>query len=69
MAPSSVQIRPRALTVDDADALAALSLRLGGSETAAQWIAFFARPNAIAVGAVADGRIVGYAAGEVRTGF
>lgn len=69
MSPANTQIRPRPLTADDADALAALSGKLGGSETAAQWVAFFGRPHAIAVGAAVDGRIVGYAAGEVRTGF
>lgn len=69
MAPSNTQLRPRSLTVDDAAALAALSGKLGGTETVAQWVAFFGRPNAIAVGSVADGRILGYAAGEVRTGF
>lgn len=69
MSPANTQIRPRPLTVDDAGALAALSGKLGGSETAAQWVSFFGRPQAIAVGAVVDGRIVGYAAGEVRSGF
>ncbi len=43
--------------------------RLGGSETPSQWKAFFSRPEPIAVGALAEGRIVGYAAGEVRIGF
>lgn len=62
-------VRSRDLTTDDAAALAALSGRLGGSETEAQWSAFLRRPSAIALGAVADGRIVGYAAGEVRGGF
>ncbi|MDE3111981.1 MAG: GNAT family N-acetyltransferase [Chloroflexota bacterium] len=69
MAASGTQLRPRSLTVADAEALAALSLKLGGSETVAQWVAFFGRPHAIAVGSIADGHIVGYAAGEVRTGF
>jgi GNAT superfamily N-acetyltransferase len=69
MSPSSTQTKPRPLTVDDAEALAALSGKLGGSETADQWVAFFARPHAIGVGATFDGKIVGYAAGEVRTGF
>lgn len=59
----------RDLGPDDADALAALSLSLGGHESAAQWTSFLARPAAIAVGAVEDGRIVGYAAGEVRIAF
>lgn len=69
MVPAATQSRTRALTVADADALADLSLRLGGSETAAQWRAFFSRPEPIAIGALSGGRIVGYAAGEVRIGF
>ncbi|MBU6423991.1 MAG: GNAT family N-acetyltransferase [Chloroflexi bacterium] len=69
MAASGTQLRPRSLTVADAEALAALSQKLGGSETVPQWVAFFGRPNAIAVGTIADGQVVGYAAGEVRTGF
>ena len=52
-----------------ATALAELSVRLGGSETEDQWRGFLERTNAVALGAVSDGRVVGYAAGEVRPGF
>lgn len=69
MVPSLTQARTRTLTAADADVLADLSARLGGSETAAQWRAFFTRPETIAIGALHTGRIVGYAAGEVRIGF
>ena len=63
------QIRSRDLHLTEAAALAELSTSLGGSETEEQWRALLERSNAVALGAVADGRIVGYAAGEVRTGF
>lgn len=66
---TAAPIASRSLTGADAGALAALSLRLGGHETAAQWTSFLARPTAIAVGAVAGDRIVGYAAGEIRVAF
>jgi GNAT superfamily N-acetyltransferase len=69
MTASATQVRTRALTAADADTLAELSLRLGGSETAAQWRALLSRPEPIAIGALSGGRIVGYAAGEVRIGF
>lgn len=69
MAPPATAARSRALTIADAPELAALALRLGGSETAGQWASFLSRPAAIGIAAVADGAIVGYAAGEVRTGF
>lgn len=62
-------VRCRPLQPEDAPVLADLALRLGGSETAEQWRSFLGRPSAIAVGAVADGQVVGYAAGEVRIGF
>ncbi len=62
-------LRSRELTLDDAHGLAALSLRLGLGETPDQWSAFLRRPSVVAVGAMADDRIVGYAAGEVRGGF
>lgn len=67
--PAALHLRSRDLVVGDAAALAALSGRLGGAETPAQWEAFLRRPSAIALGVVEDGRIVGYAAGEVRGGF
>jgi predicted N-acetyltransferase YhbS len=63
------QTRSRRLTEADAPAIAALSARLGGGETEAQWSAFLRRSDAIALGVISDGRVVGYAAGEVRTGF
>ena len=63
------QVRSRDLSAADAGALAELAERLGGSETEDQWRAFLGRENAVALGAVSDGRVVGYAAGEVRTGF
>lgn len=67
--PTVSQLRSRDLVADDAGALAALSGRIGGSETPAQWAAFLLRPSAIALGVVEEDRIVGYAAGEVRGGF
>lgn len=67
--PATIQIRSRDLTTADVTSLAALSTRLGGSETAEQWSSFLRRRGAIALGAVADGKVVGYAAGEVRGGF
>lgn len=67
--PATAPIRSRDLLEADATALAQLSLRLGGSETAEQWSALLRRPSAIALGAVVDARVVGYAAGEVRGGF
>ena len=69
MATTATALRTRLLTIDDAPALAALSQRLGGEETARQWASFLARSSAIGIGAIADGGIVAYAAGEVRTGF
>lgn len=67
--PATTQPKTRDLTADDVPALAMLSLRLGGSETPEQWGAFLRRPRVIALGAIDDGRLVGYAAGEVRGGF
>lgn len=69
MTTAAAPITARALTSDDSAALADLSLKLGGHETVEQWTSFLARPTAIAVAAVADHRIVGYAAGEIRTAF
>lgn len=66
---SRTLLRTRDLSVADAEALGALSASLGGSETAQDWSALLARRTAVAVAAVADGRIVGYAAGEIRGGF
>ncbi len=63
--PTTAAIRTRELTSADATSLAALSRSLGGSEAEAQWSVVLGRPNAIAVGAVEDGRVVGYSAGEV----
>ena len=63
------QIRSRDLSLADAGRLAALSGRLGGGETEEQWRAFLQRDGAFAIGATAEGRVVGYAAGEVRSGF
>ena len=63
------QVRSRPLTAAEAGALAELSARIGGGETEEQWRSFLERDNAFALGAVADGHVVGYAAGEVRTGF
>jgi len=67
--PATTAIRTRDLTGEDARSLAALSGRLGGTETAEQWASLLERSGAIAIGAIAEGRIVGYAAGEVRGGF
>lgn len=67
--PVTTQSKIRDLGADDAPALATLAVRLGGGETADQWAALLRRPRVIALGAVEDGRIVGYAAGEVRGGF
>lgn len=69
MSTLAAPVRSQQLTRRDAAALADLSGRLGGSETEAQWSSFLDRPSAVALGAVSDGRVVGYAAGEVRTGF
>ena len=68
MSPATA-LRTRELTLDDAHTLAALSLRLGLSETPEQWSAFVRRTSVVSVGALADDRIVGYAAGDVRGGF
>ena len=62
-------VRTRDLVPSDAKVLGALSASLGGSETEAEWAALLERGTTIAVGAVAGGRIVGYAAGEIRGGF
>lgn len=67
--PATAQVRSRDLLPADAAVLAELSARLGASETAERWTAFLGRPTAIALGGTWDGRIVGYAAGEVRGGF
>jgi GNAT superfamily N-acetyltransferase len=69
MATTIRETRSRHLDGSDATALAALSARLGGSETEAQWSSFLGRPNAVALCAISDGSVVGYAAGEIRTGF
>ena len=62
--------RTRGLVPADVAALAELAQRLGGSETEEQWRAFLARKGAFGLGALAaSGRIVGYAAGEIRTDF
>ena len=61
--------RTRRLGPDDAGALAELSQRLGGAETPEQWASYLARPSTVAIGALAGSVIVGYAAGDVRTGF
>lgn len=63
------QARTRDLGPSDAPALADLSLRIGAGETAEQWQTLLRRPSAIAIAAVEDGRVVGYAAGEIRSGF
>ncbi len=67
--PTQAAIRTRVLGPTDVEALAALSARIGGVETAADWSALLARATAVAVGALVAGRLAGYAAGEVRGGF
>lgn len=59
----------RSVEIGDAPALAALSKRLGGGETADRWEAFLERPTTVAVAAVDDLGVVGYAAGDVRIAF
>lgn len=67
--PAAAPQRSRELVPDDVLALEALSGRLGGSESAAQWAALLRRPGAIGLGVVAADRLIAYAAGEVRGGF
>lgn len=67
--PQTTAIRSRELTQDDTRALEELSVRLGGAETVAQWSSLLERPGTIGIAAVSEGRIVGYAAGQVRGGF
>lgn len=69
MANTATAVEIRALTSRDAQELAALALRLGGSETVAQWRSFLSRPHTVGIGALSEGRIAGYAAGEVRVAF
>lgn len=68
---AATSIHTRSLTLDDADAVTGLAVRLGGHENAADRSSLLSRLDrgAIAVAAEAGGRLVGYAAGEVRAGF
>ena len=52
----------------DASRLAMLSARVG-TETLADWTERLARSDSLVVGAEIDGRLVGYAAGDVRRSF
>lgn len=58
----------RSLGRGDAGRLAMLSARIG-AETLADWTERLARPDQVIIGAEMDGRLVGYAAGEVRRSF
>lgn len=58
---ASVRVLGRA----DAPRLAMLSARLG-AESLADWVERLARPDCLVVGAEVGGRLVGYAAGDVR---
>ena len=58
----------RLLGRSDATHLTALSGRFG-AEPLADWQARFARADSLVVGAEIDGRLVGYAGGEVRRSF
>ena len=69
MATTGATLATRALTAADAVGIAALAAQLGSAETAPQWLRSLARPGAFGVCAVVEGRIVGYATGEVRGGF
>lgn len=60
----------RDLRPADVEAIVALAGLLGGTESAAEWKRRLRRGSGVvAIGAEADGRLVGYAAGEVRAAF
>lgn len=67
--PLATPPRSRDLTPDDLDALAPLTARLGRGAPPTDWRAYLRRPEAVAICAVDEGRIVGYAAGTVHSGF
>lgn len=60
----------RALEPSDLGVIGRLAERLGGVESAADWRRRLRRGGRlVAVGAEADGRLVGYVTGEVRAAF
>ena len=59
----------RELRATDVVALADLAEILGSSETQRDWRLLFRRSPVVVIGAEEDGRIVGYAAGTVRSAF
>ena len=59
----------RELRSTDVVALAELAELLGSSETPHDWKLRFRRSSVVVIGAEEDGRMVGYAAGAVRSAF
>ena len=59
----------RELRATDAVALAELAERLGSGETQHDWKLRLRRSSVVVIGAEDDGRMVGYAAGTVRSAF
>jgi len=59
----------RELRATDVVALAELAELLGSSETQHDWKLRFRRSSVVVIGAEEDGRMVGYAAGAVRSAF
>ena len=59
----------RELRATDVVALADLAELLGSGETQHDWKLLFRRSPVVVIGAEEDGRIVGYAAGTVRSAF
>lgn len=59
----------RELRATDVVALAELAELLGGSEVQHDWKLLFRRSPVVVIGAEEDGRMVGYAAGTVRSAF
>ncbi len=64
-----VAYRVRTLQETDAKGLADLSCALGGAETPSDWRERLRAERTCVVGAEADERLIGYAAGAVRTAF
>jgi len=69
MQDTEVAYRVRTLQETDAESLTDLSRALGGAETASDWHERLRAERTCVVGAEAEGRLIGYAAGAVRTAF
>ena len=69
MQDTEVAYRVRTLQETDAESLADLSRALGGAEAASDWRERLRAERTCVVGAEADERLIGYAAGAVRTVF